>query len=56
MGRGVAEQKLHQQREQDGAPIEHEADNRHQEGANGKRPVFEDAEINDGMIAFSIRE
>ena len=54
MRRGITEQYLHQQRQQDGTAVEDEANAGHQKRADRVGAVTENAEINDGMIGLEL--
>ena len=56
MSRGVAQQFLHQQWQQNRAAIEDESNDGHNECADGIRPVAEDAEIDDRMFGFQLAD
>ena len=50
MRRGIAENDLHQQRQQHRAAVEDEADKRHQEGSDRIRAILEDGKIQHRMF------
>ena len=52
--RRIPEQRLQEQRQQRGAAVQHEAEHQHRNRAQHEIPLFQDAEIDHGMLRAAV--